>query len=199
MTINLDMQNVLVIKRMYDLRNVRLVAESMGKTSGAISKNLTKMKAQLDDPLFIQTKNGFEPTSFVEANMPHFEQILASADAIKPQEFSPPLYTGDVAIYANTLFWDRFGDKLYLELLKQAPHANYAFLRWGLMLAIASLTVRTPLLFITLMKIYLNPSHKRVGKRQSGILCTQRSSCQGLPIVGRLYLCFVQDAWLERS
>lgn len=131
MTINLDMQNVLVLKRMYELRNVRLVAESMGKTSGAISKNLTKMKAQLDDPLFIQTKNGFEPTSFVEANMPHFEQILTSADAIQPQEFSPALFTGDVAIYANTLFWDRFGDKLYLELLEQAPQANYAFLRWG--------------------------------------------------------------------
>lgn len=131
MTMNLDMQNVLVLKRMYELRNVRLVAESMGKTSGAISKNLTKMKAQLDDALFIQTKNGFEPTSFVEANMPHFEQILASADAIKPQQFSPDSFTGEVAIYANTLFWDRFGDKLYLELLKQAPHASYAFLRWG--------------------------------------------------------------------
>ncbi|WP_186174858.1 LysR family transcriptional regulator [Vibrio jasicida] len=131
MTMNLDMQNVLVLKRMYELRNVRLVAESMGKTSGAISKNLTKMKAQLDDPLFIQTKNGFEPTSFVEANMPHFEQILASVDAIKPQEFSPTHFTGEVSIYANTLFWDRFGDKLYIELIKQAPNARYAFLRWG--------------------------------------------------------------------
>ncbi len=58
MTINLDMQNVLVLKRMYELRNMRLVAESLGKTSGAISKNLTKMKVKLDDPLFIQTKNG---------------------------------------------------------------------------------------------------------------------------------------------
>ncbi|MCX2791667.1 LysR family transcriptional regulator [Vibrio sp. Sgm 5] len=131
MTMNLNMQNVLVLKRMYELRNVRLVAESMGKTSGAISKNLTKMKAQLDDPLFIQTKNGFEPTSFVEANMPHFEQILASVDAIKPQEFSPTHFTGEVSIYANTLFWDRFGDKLYIELIKQAPNARYAFLRWG--------------------------------------------------------------------
>ena len=35
MTINLDMQNVLVLKRMYELRNVRLVAESLGKTSKA--------------------------------------------------------------------------------------------------------------------------------------------------------------------
>ena len=132
MTINLDMQNVLVLKRMYELRNVRLVAESMSKTSSAISKNLTKMKAQLGDPLFIQTKNGFEPTSFVEANMPHFEKILTSIDAIKPQEFSPSLYSGNVVIYANTLFWDRYGDKLYLQLLEQAPNANYSFLRLSL-------------------------------------------------------------------
>ncbi|CAH1530764.1 LysR family transcriptional regulator [Vibrio rotiferianus] len=131
MTINLDMQNVLVLKRMYEMRNVRLVADTLGKTSGAISKTLTKLKAQLNDPLFIQTKNGFEPTSFVEANMPHFEQILASIDAIKPKEFSPALFSGEVSIYANTLFWDRFGDKLYLELIEQAPSATYTFLRWG--------------------------------------------------------------------
>lgn len=60
MAINLDIQNILVLKRMYELRNVRLVAESLGKTSGAISKNLTKMKTQFDDPLFVQTKHGFE-------------------------------------------------------------------------------------------------------------------------------------------
>ncbi len=59
MSINLDIQNVLVLKRMYELRSVRLVADSLGKTSGSISKNLTKMKAQLDDPLFIQTKKWF--------------------------------------------------------------------------------------------------------------------------------------------
>ncbi|MCG9774222.1 LysR family transcriptional regulator, partial [Vibrio diabolicus] len=105
MSINLDIQNVLVLKRMYELRSVRLVADSLGKTSGSISKNLTKMKAQLDDPLFIQTKNGFEPTAFVEANMPHFEQILTSIDSIKPQSFSPANFDGSITIYANTLFW----------------------------------------------------------------------------------------------
>ncbi|MBJ6954678.1 LysR family transcriptional regulator, partial [Vibrio cholerae] len=65
MAINLDIQNILVLKRMYELRNVRLVAEPLGKTSGAISKTLTKMKTQFDDPLFVQTKHGFEPTTFV--------------------------------------------------------------------------------------------------------------------------------------
>ena len=103
MDINLDIQNILVIKRMYELRNVGLVAESLGKTSGAISKNLSKLKLQLDDPLFIQTKHGFEPTTFVETNIENFEQILSSVEAIKHQVFSPKTYQGDIKIYANTL------------------------------------------------------------------------------------------------
>ncbi|ROP25598.1 LysR family transcriptional regulator [Vibrio crassostreae] len=131
MDLNLDIQNILVIKRMYELRNVSLVAESLGKTPGAISKNLAKLKAQLGDPLFIQSKQGFEPTTFVESNIGNFEQILSSIESIKHQEFSPESYQGDIKIYANTLFWERFGSKLYFALSKQAPHANYSFVRWG--------------------------------------------------------------------
>ena len=131
MDINLDIQNILVIKRMYELRNVGLVAESLGKTSGAISKNLSKLKTQLNDPLFIQTKHGFEPTTFVENNISNFEQILSSIEAIKHQDFSPESYRGTIKIYANTLFWERFGSKLYFALSKEAPNAHYSFLRWG--------------------------------------------------------------------
>ncbi len=129
--INLDIQNILVIKRMYELRNVGLVAESLGKTPGAISKNLSKLKVQLNDPLFIQTKHGFEPTTFIENNIDNFEQILSSVEAIKHQEFCPESYQGDVKIYANTLFWERFGSKLYLTLSKEAPHARFSLERWG--------------------------------------------------------------------
>ncbi|MFA0015829.1 LysR substrate-binding domain-containing protein [Vibrio lentus] len=131
MDINLDIQNILVIKRMYELRNVGLVAESLGKTSGAISKNLSKLKLQLDDPLFIQTKHGFEPTTFVESNIDNFEQILSSVEAIKHQVFLPESYQGDIKIYANTLFWERYGSKLYFALSQEAPHAHYSFVRWG--------------------------------------------------------------------
>ncbi|MEZ8723044.1 LysR family transcriptional regulator [Vibrio pomeroyi] len=131
MDINLDIQNILVIKRMYELRNVSLVAESLGKTPGAISKNLAKLKNQLDDPLFIQSKQGFEPTSFVEANMANFDQILEGVEAIKHQEFRPQTYKGDVTIYANTLLWEQFGATLYLALTKEAPKASYSFVRWG--------------------------------------------------------------------
>jgi DNA-binding transcriptional LysR family regulator len=131
MNINLDIQNILVLKTMYELRNVRLVAQALGKTSGAISKNITKLKTQLNDPLFIQSKQGFEPTAFVETNMAHFETILETVEAIKHREFTPESLQDMVRIYANTLFWDRYGDLLYFALRKDAPHAKFSFLRWG--------------------------------------------------------------------
>ncbi|MGY3572198.1 LysR family transcriptional regulator [Vibrio paucivorans] len=129
MIMNLDIQNIVVLKKMYQLKNVGLVAEAMGKTSGAISKTLSKLKSQLDDPLFVQTKSGFEPTSFMDANIHHFDAILRNADAIQHQQFSPSTLSEHITIYANTLFWSRFGDRLYLAL--QAPHAKFSFLRWG--------------------------------------------------------------------
>lgn len=54
-----------------------------------------------------------------------------SVDSIKPQNFSPENFDGQLSIYANTLFWDYFGDELYMSLLKQAPRAKFSFLRWG--------------------------------------------------------------------
>ena len=96
MNTNLDIQNILVLKKMYELRHVGLVADALGKTSSAISKNLSKLKTQLDDPLFIQTKQGFEPTSFVEANIQHFESIISSIGLIKPEGFTPETYQGSI-------------------------------------------------------------------------------------------------------
>ena len=130
MNANLDMQNILVLKKMYELRHVGAVAEALGKTSSAISKNLSKLKTQLDDPLFIQTKHGFEPTSFVEANIKHFDSILDSMASIKPEGFSPETYQGPIKIYANNHFWQQLGDKLYLALLQQAPKSTISFLHW---------------------------------------------------------------------
>ncbi|CAM3044563.1 Putative HTH-type transcriptional regulator YbdO [Vibrio rarus] len=129
---NLDIHNILVLKKMYELRNVKLVAESLGKTSGAISKNLSKLKIQLDDPLFVQTRVGFEPTAFVEANMDNFEKILTYTEAIKHQDFSPVNLTSTITLYANTLFWHRYGNDLYLALIKDAPNAKFSFRQWGI-------------------------------------------------------------------
>jgi len=93
---NLDIQSVDILVKMYALKNVKLVAESVGKSSSAISKILSKLKMHFEDPLFIQAKNGFEPTTFMDTNIAHFELILTNFDAIQHTTFDPQTLKQDI-------------------------------------------------------------------------------------------------------
>ena len=132
MRYNLDIQSVDVLVKMYELKNVKLVAASLGKSSSAISKILSKLKIHFEDPLFVQAKVGFEPTTFMDTNIAHFELILSNFDAIQHSFFDPNTLKQDIIIYGAALFLDRFADKLYLEIRKQAPLARILIRQWNL-------------------------------------------------------------------
>ncbi|MDD1793915.1 LysR family transcriptional regulator [Enterovibrio sp. ZSDZ42] len=129
---NLDIQSMFVLVKMYELRNVKLVADALGKTSSAISKILSKLKVHFEDPLFIQGKHGFEPTTFMDTNLAHFEQILETFDAIQHTEFSPQTLKQEIVLYGHALFWDNFGGRLYLALREEAPLARISMRQWSL-------------------------------------------------------------------
>jgi len=129
---NLDIQSVDILVKMYALKNVKLVAESVGKSSSAISKILSKLKMHFEDPLFIQAKNGFEPTTFMDTNIAHFELILTNFDAIQHTTFDPQTLKQDILIYGAPLFLDRFADQLYLAIRQQAPLAKISIRQWNL-------------------------------------------------------------------
>ncbi|OLQ93316.1 LysR family transcriptional regulator [Vibrio panuliri] len=129
---NLDIQSIFVLVKMHELRNVKLVADALGKTSSAVSKILSKLKVHFEDPLFVQTRNGFEPTTFIETNIDHFENILSTFDSIQHTDFDPQTLKQEIILYGHALFWDNFGDKLYLALRKEAPHAKFSMRQWNL-------------------------------------------------------------------
>ncbi|MDA0150227.1 LysR family transcriptional regulator [Vibrio sp. LaRot3] len=129
---NLDIQSIYVLVKMYELRNVKLVADSLGKTSSAVSKILAKLKLHFEDPLFVQARNGFEPTTFTDNNINHFEQILATFHSIQHSDFNPQTLKQEVIIYGPALMWDNFGDALYLALRKEAPLAKISIRQWSL-------------------------------------------------------------------
>ncbi|MCW1888934.1 hypothetical protein OK016_00775 [Vibrio chagasii] len=78
--------------------------------------------------MFIQSKQGFEPTTFVE-DIGNFEQILGSIESTQNTRVSPESYQGDIKIYANTLFWGRFGSKLPLAEVNKRRTQTYSFVR----------------------------------------------------------------------
>ncbi len=57
--------------------SVSRAAENLGLTQSATSNALTRLRAELGDPLFMRSKNGMLPTSFAREMAPAIEQALA--------------------------------------------------------------------------------------------------------------------------
>lgn len=127
----IDVQRLRVLTKMYELRSVKAVAIALQRSPGMVSKTISKLKEQLADPLFVPTKNGFEPSLYVEQNIRHVYQILESYEKIQISQFDPELTDETFLIYAPALFWEHFGSRLYALLKQAAPNAKFSFRMWG--------------------------------------------------------------------
>ncbi len=56
--------------------SVSRAAENLGLTQSATSNALTRLRAELGDPLFVRSKNGMLPTSFAKQMAPTIEKAL---------------------------------------------------------------------------------------------------------------------------
>jgi DNA-binding transcriptional LysR family regulator len=63
--------------------SVSRAAQSLGLTQPATSNALTRLRQQLDDPLFIRSKNGMLPTKFAKDMAPEIEQALAALEGVE--------------------------------------------------------------------------------------------------------------------
>ncbi|USD67179.1 LysR family transcriptional regulator [Vibrio sp. SCSIO 43136] len=127
----MDLKSIQTLVKLYDLGSVKDVAQSEGKTSSSVSKTITKLKQQLNDPLFVLNQQRFEPTNFLQQNISHFRDILASFDKVGEQSFEPSECFGPIVIYAQSHFYEVYGDELYQALHAQAPNATIRFNSWS--------------------------------------------------------------------
>ncbi len=128
---NIDINNIAVLVKMYDLGSVKSVANAQGKTSSAISKTLAKLKQELDDPLFVQSGTVFEPTHFLENNIHYFRSVLTCIDSIKRDTFDPSIHREPIKLYLQSYFMDNYGAALYLAIKEQAPHSMVTLEHWS--------------------------------------------------------------------
>jgi|GEM_PF-1353231 len=128
---NLDIQNIVILVEMYEKRSVKSVAAAQRKTSSAISKTLAKLKNQLDDPLFIQNGNAYEPTYFLQSNIHYFRSVLQCIRGIKSPQFDPSTDHEPLTLYAQSFFWNRYGAKLYQTIRQQAPYCMVSMNNWN--------------------------------------------------------------------
>ena len=65
------------------LGNVTRAAESLGVSQSALSHQLVRLRAVLEDPLFVREGRGVKPTAMAEALMPAVREALDKVDGIE--------------------------------------------------------------------------------------------------------------------
>jgi DNA-binding transcriptional LysR family regulator len=65
-----------LLDSLYATRSVTRTAEKLGQTQSTVSILLARLRKQLDDPLFVRTPEGMQPTPRVDALIPTVRQVL---------------------------------------------------------------------------------------------------------------------------
>nr|WP_241772381.1 LysR family transcriptional regulator [Edwardsiella ictaluri] len=74
--LDVDVSVIRTFLTVMDTRSVTLAAELLGSSTASISRALKKMRDAFNDPLFIRTKQGLEPTALAYNITPNLAQAL---------------------------------------------------------------------------------------------------------------------------
>lgn len=78
----IDLRLLSVFDEIYKTRSVSAAALALGLGQPAVSVALAKLRQQLDDPLFVRTSAGMEPTPFGESLVPRVRSVLDAVDQV---------------------------------------------------------------------------------------------------------------------
>ncbi|ELC3206664.1 LysR family transcriptional regulator [Vibrio parahaemolyticus] len=129
--VNLNLLNVLILLKTH--RNMRTVAKILGKSESAISKDISKLRKEFGDDLFIKTQEGFVPTYYLSQIYPELELAYTQLISIvnKPIDFQPNLYRKLISIAIADAEYDRMVSLLYPKLAEHFPQAKFSFVSWN--------------------------------------------------------------------
>jgi DNA-binding transcriptional LysR family regulator len=74
----IDAKLLVLFTQLYQTRSVTKAAEALGQSQPNISVGLTKLRHHFDDPLFVRTGNGMQPTPRAEALVASVAEALQS-------------------------------------------------------------------------------------------------------------------------
>lgn len=78
----IDLRLLLVFNEIYKTRSVSAAAEALELGQPAVSVALSKLRHQLNDPLFVRTSRGMEPTPFGEGLVRPVRAVLDALDLV---------------------------------------------------------------------------------------------------------------------
>ncbi|MFD2206137.1 LysR family transcriptional regulator [Kiloniella antarctica] len=89
--LTIDLNLLKVFQVIYTERHITRAAEKLGMTQSAVSHCLSRLRHTLDDPLFLRSKNGVEPTARANEIAAPLQQALRQIlDTVtQPTDFDP--------------------------------------------------------------------------------------------------------------
>lgn len=123
---DLNIKFLLAFEAMMTHRNVTAAAESIGLTQPALSVCLKKLRELLNDPLFVRTSHGMEPTVLAQELK---EPILGALNLLRrtmthTQDFDPGTSTRTFHMIMTDIGARVFLPPLLTELSRIAPQVN---------------------------------------------------------------------------
>jgi len=120
--LDLNLLKILVLLERH--RQLKPVAKALGKSEASISKYLTRLRAQLEDELFIRHAHHFEPTNYLKRKLPEITSALDQLETcLIRREFDPLSYDRSITICLPQSAQQSFGHLLLDDLMKLFPNA----------------------------------------------------------------------------
>jgi DNA-binding transcriptional LysR family regulator len=130
---NLDLNLLRVLDALLRHKHVGKAATALGLSQPAISYALKKLRAHYQDPLFVKTRSGVQPTAAAERLGPHVTHIL---EQVREHLGPAPQFSPETSNRTFTLSLSDLGEmivlpKLLRALARSAPNVNLRMFSGG--------------------------------------------------------------------
>ncbi len=128
--INLNLINILIL--LYKHRNMRVVSKILDRSESAISKDLSKLREQFSDPLFLRTQAGLEPSHTLTCMIDDLEESYNALNRVlyEQKEFISTEYNQPICIALVGGEYQRLAPLLFSELSVTFPNAKFELSLW---------------------------------------------------------------------
>jgi len=118
----IDLNLLRVFDALFEMRSVTRVADRLGLTQSAVSHALGRLRRVLDDPLFIRSPQGLQPSTRAVQIAPGVRASLQQLrDTLAPSRFDPASATRSFTIAAGAYFCALIVPALMEHIREAAP------------------------------------------------------------------------------
>jgi DNA-binding transcriptional LysR family regulator len=123
---SLDLNLLVVFDAMLHHQNVSKAAEAIKLSQPAMSAAISRLRALFDDPLFVRTKAGMEPTPKAKTLSPSVRLVVQTiqTDILLPKKFIPANSDRIFTLVTPDIAEVNFLPRLIAELAHQSPLIN---------------------------------------------------------------------------